>query len=137
MADEILAHPADSQASFVGFENGRPVLQGMSRGRLRDFDRPDRETRMAEELRAVEIKRLMKLRSRRRKPDVYRAQRKRYEFEHKDDRARARRRRYWADAKLARAKLRAHRQKHATQNGLPRKTCSACGQVGHNRRSHA
>jgi hypothetical protein len=83
MADEILGRPVDAQASFVGFEDGRPVLQGMSRGRLRDFDRPDRETRLAERARATEIKRLEKLRSRRRRPEVYRAQSRRYEAANK------------------------------------------------------
>jgi hypothetical protein len=137
MAEEISGRPVDAQASFVGFEDGRPVLQGMSRGRLRDFDRPDRETRMAEELRAVEIKRLMKLRSRRRRPEVYRAQWQRYDSEHQEERAVARRRRYWADAARSRALRRAQRQKLATKRGRPQKTCGTCGQTGHNRRSHA
>lgn len=113
MAEEILAHDVDVQASFVGFENGRPTLQGMSRGRLRDFDRPDRETRIAEQARATEIKRLQKLRSRRRRPEVYRAQSCRYEAANKAKRALQRRARYWATRDRRLALMRASREKHA------------------------
>ena len=109
MAEEILGRPVSDLASFTSFDgDGRRKLDGMSKGKKWDVLRGGDE-RKFERATKVEIKRLMKLRCRQRRPEVYLAQSRRREIRDKEKRARQRRARYWKNHDRSVAKQRAYR----------------------------
>lgn len=158
MAEEIAGRPVDALASFTTWDDGRRKLDGMARGRRWDIDR---EHRVFEKDTEREVRRLMKLRSRRRRPGVYRAAAQRRELRSKGRRRQLRKRRYWRNraTAIARQKItyqkhkakrqaeslayyRAHREEAlARMRAWDRKSrprqgkrkCSTCQRPGHNR----
>lgn len=160
MAEEVAGRPVDALASFTTWDDGRRKLDGMAKGRRWDLDR---EHRAFEKDTLREIRRLMKMRARHRRPEVYRAWHRRYEAANKARRRELRIKRYWKDRDRRLAKQRAQYQKHrdkrkaeclanyyknrnaratafrAWYDKQPRKgtrTCSVCGEPGHNSRRH-
>jgi hypothetical protein len=113
MAEELVEREAHPLASFTTVEDGRPRLAGMRAGRGRDVDREvDHVVRAQDRKVQVEIRRLMKLRARRKRPEVYRAQSRRYEAANKERRRQKRLAWYWKNRDKMVAYQRAHRKKH-------------------------
>ena len=164
MADELLERAAHPLASFSTWEQGRRKLDGVRSSRKWDLDREtDRELREHDRKMQVEIRRLMKLRARRKNPEVYRDWNRRYEAANKERRRQQRRARYWKNRPRMLAVLKASREKHRAKRNAeclrnyhahreerrakfqawydrqPRdgkRKCSVCGQPGHNRIRH-
>lgn len=161
MADELLERAAHPLASFTSMEDGRPRLAGMRAGRKWDVDREqDGQVREHDRKMQVEIRRLMKLRARRKKPEAYRIAGRRYEAANKERRRQLRLARYWKNRDRLLARLRASQERHRAKRRAeslayyyahrdqqlarmrayyltrPRKgtrRCSVCQQPGHNR----
>lgn len=147
MAEELSERAASPLDSFTVWDNGRRKLDGMAKGRRWDIDREQRafEKANAKQMITLKVRRWRQL-----NPAKAKASRK------------ATRKRMWDRApemvrKSRRRRLARHRKKHREywlalyrkhgsaayerrrDPGKPRhpKTCSACGEVGHNRRRHA
>lgn len=160
MAEEISGRPVSKLASFTTFDDGRPRLDGMMKGRRWDIDHEHREF---ERDTHREVRRLMKLRCRQKKRALYRATTRAYEAAHKPARRAQRLKRYWKNRPKELAKLKASRTKHqakrnaearsyyhahreaclarnkawAAKNRPPKGiwNCSVCSKPGHNRRT--
>lgn len=164
MAEQLVERYAHPLASFTSIEDGRPRLAGMRTGRKWDLDREhDHHLREHDRRVHVEIRRLMKLRARRKNPEVYRAWGRRYEAANKDRRREQRIARYWNNRDKLLGKLKASQERHRAKRRAeslayyyahrdeqrarmreyndrrPKKgtrCCSVCGQRGHNRARH-
>lgn len=113
IADELVARAAPPIASFLIVEDGRPRLCGMRTGRRWDLDREqDWNVRAHDRKVAVEIRRLMKMRARHKKPEVYRAHSRQYEAANKARRREQRIAGYWKNRPVMLAKMKAYRDKN-------------------------
>ncbi len=165
LADQLLERAAHPLASFTTMDEGagqrRGKLDGVRAVRKYDLDREeDPRVRAHDRKVQTEIRRLMKMRARHKKPEVYRAAGRAYDAANKERRRQQRIARYWKNRPKMLAQLKASREKHAEKRRAeclayyyahrdeaiarmrayyckrPRKgtrKCSLCSQRGHNR----